>query len=315
MTREQILESISLKKRFCKDNNYPVAVFDNPYFLERLAAIDEMFGGAMSAFDEFCDSLKDFETEQDYFEHYNSVKEMAITYIKEQPDFIEFNNKEFSSHLPKGLVKRNLYVDENDDCTFISIDMKKANFSALHYYSPSIFGNVSTWEEFMGMFTDNSHIINSKYIRQVIMGACNPERQIKFERYLMYLLSTYIKTNLPNIEFYSVAQDEILIKIESDKRFGMSMKDFKELIANEPTGIGKIVRVEYFFLSKIADTKGWCKNFAPFEQRIEFKCLNTMYYHQVVKYFLGKKITANDLTFYYEGNLARFLKPITNPFN
>ncbi len=70
--------------------------------------------------------------------------------------------------------------------------MKKANFSALREYRDDIFGGSDTWEEFISRFTDNKHIINSKYIRQVIMGNLNPKRQTAYEKVLMDKLLTDI---------------------------------------------------------------------------------------------------------------------------
>ena len=67
--------------------------------------------------------------------------------------------------------------------------MNKANFSALHNYNSNIFNNKNTWEEYVSNFTNNEHIINSKYIRQVVLGNCNPKRCITYEKYL-YKLST-----------------------------------------------------------------------------------------------------------------------------
>ena len=321
MDRKYTINSIALKKRFCKDNNLSIAIFDNPYFFERLSVLNNFHENILSDFEQFCLELERFASEQDYFEYYNKVKDNIITAVKMNPEFAAFETwmdsefKDNHSQKLKNLPNRNLYIDENDDCAFISIDMKKANFSALHHFSPKIFGNSKTWEEFIGKFTDNTHIINSKYIRQVILGACNPGKQIKYEHYLMLLLSQYINEKYSNIEFFSVHNDEIIIKLEQGKGLGVSLDEFKEYIENEPNGIGKIVRVEYFQLSKIADTGGWYKNFLPFEERVEFKCLDTTIYHQIMKYFIGEAINENDLVFYYNGRKARFLEPIANPFN
>ena len=56
------------------------------------------------------------------------------------------------------------------------------------YEKPSVIDlkiGTKTWEEFISKFTENKHIINSKYIRQVILGNCNPKRHITYEKYLM----------------------------------------------------------------------------------------------------------------------------------
>jgi hypothetical protein len=321
MDRKYTINSIALKKRFCKDNNLSVAIFDNPYFFERLSVLNNFNKDVLTDFETFCLELEKFSTEQHYFEYYNKVKDNIITAVKMNPEFARFEewmNTEFKdNHAQKlhNLPNKNLYIDENDDCAFISIDMKKANFSALRHFSPKIFGDAETWEEFVGRFTDSTHIMKSKYIRQVILGACNPGKQIKYEHYLMFLLYQYISEKYPDLNFFSVHNDEILIKLEQGKGLGVSMDEFKEYIKNEPNGIGKIVRVEYFHLAKVSDTGAWYKNFYPFKEKVEFKCLDATIYHQVMKYFIGETIEENDLVFYYNGRKVKFLEPIINPFN
>jgi hypothetical protein len=166
MNRTEVMNSIQLKKRFCKDCNLPITVFDNPYFYERLSTLDIMFD-CVDKFEDFCFELEKFKNEQEYFEFYNNVKESIVDYIKNNQSYMRFLNEDIK--IETKYSKQNLYIDQNNDRTFISLDMKKANFSALHYYSPEIFKNCSTWEDFVRTFTDSEHIIGSKYIRQVII--------------------------------------------------------------------------------------------------------------------------------------------------
>lgn len=63
--------------------------------------------------------------------------------------------------------------------------MKKANFTALRHYNKDIVGGKDTYEDFLGMFTDENYFKESKYIRQVIFGNVNPKRQITYEKFLM----------------------------------------------------------------------------------------------------------------------------------
>ena len=89
----------------------------------------------------------------------------------------------------KNLPSKDIFKSSNDGRVFISIDMRKANFSSLKYYGncieKSMFRDTSTWEDFISLFTENKHIVNSKYIRQVILGNCNPKRHITYEKYIM----------------------------------------------------------------------------------------------------------------------------------
>ena len=320
MTKEQVLNSIQLKKRFCKDCNLPIAVFDNPYFYERICTLDVLYD-CVDKFDQFCYELSTFSDEQSYFEYYNSIKDAMITHIKENPAFQEFNNQDFKSTVkPADVGKRNLYIEPNDKGVFISIDMRKANFSALKHYSKSIFDGCETWEEYVGKFTTSKHIANSKYIRQVVLGACNPKRQIQYEHYLMSILYLHIKESLNDdaLDVYSLGEDEIIITVDNlneppNFRPGFSLNDLKKAVTSCPNGIGLLVRIEMFDLHKVGNN-GWVKNIYGDEEKVEFKCVNAEIFHQIVKHYFQKPITENDLVFYHDGQLAKFLKEVDNPW-
>lgn len=317
MTRDDVLNSIQLKKRFCKDCNLPIAVFDNPYFYERLTTLDTLYGG-VEKFNDFCNELLSHETEQDYFEAYNSIRDRMITHIKENSVYQEFNTQSFNKP-DLGLGKRNPYVEQNDGGTFVSIDMKKANFSAMSKYSRLIFDSCDTWEEFVGKFTDSQHIKNSKYIRQVILGACNPKQQIKYESFLMAHLCKHIMDKLGNnINVYSLSEDEIIISIknpniEDSLPASVSLKQIKDVVNCCPLGLGDIVRIELFDLHKIGNI-GWMKTKCDDPLGVEFKCIDSEIIHQVIKHYLGIKVNENDLVFYHNGMLGRFLREIDNPW-
>lgn len=312
MNREQVMNSVALKKRFCKDCGLPIVVYDNPYFYERLCVLDVMFD-CVDKFEDFCCELQKFNDEQAYFEYYNTVKDKVIEHIKGQKDFVKFNEETFSADYK--YQKRNLYIEDNNRKTFISIDMKKANFSALNYYSSDIFDNCSSWENFMEMFTDSEHIINSKYIRQVILGACNPKRQIHYEKFLMNQLLQHMIEQIDTLYVYSLGEDEILLYTDD---CGYSMKKLSEAIDSSP--IGKLVRMTMFDLERIDGTSGWLKTIYDFgeeatsEDVIEFKCLDAEIYHQIVKHYYNEVITDNDLVFYHNGKLAKFLDEVNNPW-
>ena len=314
MTREEVLQFTGLKKRFCKDCNLPINLFDEPYFTQRLKALDVQFD-CVKKFDTFCADLEKYDTEQEYFEYYNTVKDSVINMIKDNTEYMKFLNDDFADVrvVTKNITlgNKNLYIEGNQDKTFISIDMKKANFSALRHYSPAIFKNVETWEQYIGFFTPSEHIRNSKYIRQVILGACNPKRQITYERYLMTMLYLHIKSELDGkVSFYSLGNDEIIISVAGTS---VSAKEIKAAIATCPQKIGELVRFEMFDLQKVGDY-GWMKVIYDEPERVEFKTINADIYHQIVKHYWNMPITENDLVFRYNGVLARFLEGVKNPW-
>lgn len=319
MTKEDVMQSISLKKRFCKDNNLPISVYDNPYFYERIKIIDQVIP-CIEKFEQFCNELADFNCDQDYFEYYNSVKEAAINYIKGNADFLEFNSRVIVNQ--SNIGKKQLYIDENDKKVFISLDMKKANFSALYLYNSNIFGGAKTWEEFISKFTDSKHIINSKYIRQVIMGACNPKKQIQQEKELMSLLliKMITKFNLSypgylcsKIKVYSLGEDEIILEIIDRNMLSSYLEIIKEFI--ESTNYKDVIRISAFTLEKLHGTDGWVRHIMTKNgSKVEFKCLSAEIYHQIVKHWFGQQISNDDLVFYHSGQLVQFLSPVDNPF-
>lgn len=314
MTREEVLQFTGLKKRFCKDCNLPINLFDEPYFTQRLKALDVQFD-CVKKFDTFCADLEKYDAEQEYFEYYNTVKDSVINMIKDNTEYMKFLNDDFADVrvVTKNITlgNKNLYIEGNQDKTFISIDMKKANFSALRHYSPAIFKNVETWEQYIGFFTPSEHIRNSKYIRQVILGACNPKRQITYERYLMTMLYLHIKNELDGkVSFYSLGNDEIIISVAGTS---VSAKEIKAAIATCPQKIGELVRFEMFDLQKVGDY-GWMKVIYDEPERVEFKTINADIYHQIVKHYWNMPITEDDLVFRYNGVLARFLEGVKNPW-
>lgn len=314
MTREEVLQFTGLKKRFRKDCNLPINLFDEPYFTQRLKALDVQFD-CVKKFDTFCADLEKYDTEQEYFEYYNTVKDSVINMIKDNTEYMKFLNDDFADVrvVTKNITlgNKNLYIEGNQDKTFISIDMKKANFSALRHYSPAIFKNVETWEQYIGFFTPSEHIRNSKYIRQVILGACNPKRQITYERYLMTMLYLHIKSELDGkVSFYSLGNDEIIISVAGTS---VSAKEIKAAIATCPQKIGELVRFEMFDLQKVGDY-GWMKVIYDEPERVEFKTINADIYHQIVKHYWNMPITEDDLVFRYNGVLARFLEGVKNPW-
>ena len=308
MNKNQVLNSLELKRRFIKDNNLPITVYHEPYFTERLHAIDWLFG-CVAKFDLFCDELVDYDNEQDYFAHYNSVKDAAIEYIKNKEEFIVFTNDNSFSKIDNQYPKTNLYIEENAYKSFISIDMRKANFSAVRNYNPAIFDDAKTWEEFILKFTSMQHIANSKYIRQVILGACNPKRQIQYELYLMYTLLEHIKHSVPGVEVFSLGVDEIILYHPEDDAMVERIKD-----SLEHHVVGWMVRMEEFFLEPLANY-GYLKVNMHNHDDVTFKCVDAECFHQHAKLYKDETITENDLVFYHNGILARFLEPIPNYMN
>lgn len=304
--------SAKAKERFCKDCNIPIRVFKEPYFTDRLKLYDKFYG-TLEKWSIFLEELNKYNCEQDYFEEYNRVKDNAILDIKNTEAYQKFNNEDMNKFAVthKNLPSKDIFKSSNDGKCFISIDMRKANFSSLHHYDPNIFGGANSWEEFIGRYTKNMHIINSKYIRQVILGNCNPKRHITYEKHLMdnilkYLIDLFI--SIDHVVFFS--NDEIIIDISDMNKSEQILIKFQ--IENGMKYISMYIplKVERFILHKIYGTDGYYKEIIEDndEKNIEFKCLDNYNLPFVIRRLLDEEITESDKVFYNEGLLAKFIE-------
>lgn len=313
-----------LKERFCKDCRIPIKVFDEPYFTQRLEILDSVYE-SIKKWEKFKKSLERYHCEQDFFEDYNRVKQAMIDYIKESKGYEKFNSDDMNKYcntrnnlieLPKN-VSSDIYKSSNVGQWFISLDIKKANFTALKHYG-GIFDEFETYEDFIKKFTDNPHFIESKYIREVIFGNCNPKRHITYERYLVdkflnFLLNFFMRFR-PMANPYAifsdicfVSNDEIIFKCNESSRD--SWFERISIIADEfKKEEGIEFKPELFFLKKISgNVECYVKEIVEPEIKLDFKCCNSNDVHCVVKYIENKEITDDDLVFINDGKLAKYL--------
>lgn len=304
MTAEDILMSPQLIKRFCRDYNVPVSTLQPPYFQNQLDTLSIHDPTYQMRFDEFVKEVTQYANADEYFAHYNEVKDSIINHIMSHPQF-----QSFSTMVYKGsnFSKKELYSELNHAKEFISIDLCKANFTIVNLNCPQLFEGKS-WENVVEQFGGSSYLQHSKYIRQVIFGACNPKKQIQAQTAAMSDLATFLVSRGVNI--YSVVTDEIIVE-------GGCFSDICNLVAAYTGLPTDTLKIERFFLTHTnagyvktilgsTDTKDIGKH--------KFKCVDGDYYCQFVKYFYGKEIEQSDLMFDYKGTIAQFLHPIENPW-
>lgn len=284
-----------LKERFCRDYKLPINVFDEPYFTDRLRLLDKLYG-CMEKYEQFKEVLSGYANEQDYLADYNRIKDSAINDIKRSEAYKRFNEWDMNQFGVKrpGLPSKDIYKTTNDGRWFISIDMSKANFSSLRHYDESIFGGAKTWEGFLSRYTDKVNIIESKYIRQVILGNCNPKRHITYEKHLMddtldILLGEYF--GIGDIEFFS--NDEVVIGCEDGEQALRQAYKIRGCL----TSLSDIpFKVEAFKLIKINGTSGYIKDILVSEEehRYEIKGVDAVEMVFVLREMFGMEVENED---------------------
>ncbi|MBO5389316.1 MAG: hypothetical protein J6A59_14530 [Lachnospiraceae bacterium] len=300
--------SEKLKQRFCKDNNITVQIFSEPFFSERLEAM-----GMHDKYLEFLNVLDvNFNnSEEEYFKYYNELKDTIIDYIKKSEAFESLNTCDMSKYATyTGLKQSDVYKVPNIGKNFISIDIKKANFSVLVHYAKETgtqFFDSYSWEDFMKQFTDIRYFAESKYIRQVVFGNCNPKRQVTYEKYLVTkILDELISNNcVEESDVYSISSDELIINVDSMKAVNVGkILDYINDINWIP------LRITYFKLGKVENTDAYIKKIYDYHNwdiQLELKCVKpseSIFIHRALN---KEELTENDKVFISDGRLAKFI--------
>lgn len=312
MVIDEILKNERLLERFCKDCNIPIKIFKEPYFMKRLWTLNSYYN-TWTKWCTFIYELSKYKNEQEYFEEYKRVKEAAMDFIKNSEgykDFIDEDDNLFSLSYDLHITSNSIYHPSNDGRIFISIDMKQANYSALNYFDSdkTIFDGKS-WEDFLRKFTDNEHIIKSKYIRQVILGNCNPKRQITYEKYLMGLVLNILLHNenmftIPKENIISFGNDDITIDVTDNIDIYYLYKNIKsvcERILFVP------LEVEMFKLIKIKGTDGYIREPIMSETKRKIKGVDANMIHFVIRKLNNEEINEDDLVFVHDDRLAKWI--------
>lgn len=309
----------TLRQRFCKDMNLSIKIFEDPYFANFLKLYDEQYN-AVSKYNRFVSAVNQFGSEQDYFEAYNALKDAVIEYLNTNEDMKFFAQEEDMNKFAcqnKGYPTKDIFKETNDGKVFVSIDMVKGNFTALHHYNPNIVKGCDTYEDFIRTFTDVPHFVESKYIRQVVFGNVNPKRQVTYEKYLMdMVLTKLLETGVvkpENVEFFST--DEIVLSVPNEMVCDrMVNKEFYNSVMNvvkwaKENNIN--VRGEFFELRKIPGTSGYVKKYLMDKKgEVDFKCLDFLTMPFVLRAYQGEQPNDMDKIFLYEGKKVMLMEDI-----
>lgn len=129
---------------------------------------------------------------QDYYNDYDEVKCKLVKQIKYSTGYSNFNQVNADSAWPITCtcLKSSIYTPDMDGHTMISVDIEKPLFTPLYHYNPTIFKNLSAWENFVSTVgeTDNDHIIYSENLLTEVMDCCNRSR---IEAYGQYILNNF----------------------------------------------------------------------------------------------------------------------------
>lgn len=317
------IKDIELRKRFVSDFNLPIPVIDNGYFEYFLDLYEERFE-TRTKYNNVLNHIKhDFNDNVSMFlEHYGNTRNKIIESISESAAYKKFITCDMNIYNNDTVTapSKDIYKQTNKNRKFLSIDLSKANFQALRFAGVI---NKKSYFDFMSDYTNSDYIINSKYTRQVIFGKLNPSRQIKIEKYIISKIYSFLEDFMTSkkIEYTLevLAVDELIISIPEflSEEHMFELCFFISDTFSEIYNFDIDAQVDQFELDvKTFKTyndihvNAYIKKLVGGDNVIKGVSCNM--YAQVFKLLNDLEICDNDMVFYQDKQLSKYIIPLTN---
>lgn len=313
--------SAKTKRCFVKDMMLPINVLEEPYFTQRLEALDAHFDCARKwhLLTQMLRRLGE-NAEQQYAKLRAELCVDIVQAIQATPAYQawsqgngdppqQYNNKELAN------VGRSIYQPQHLNQSFISIDLVAANFNALRLVSPDIVLGCDAPEELIGRFTEHDYFKHAKRFRQVIFGSLMPSRQRTLWRIQLDNVVSVLR-EVTKERVVVLSADEVILRAGADDS-PAAVNRLRDALATDARTRDCRVRVDAFMLRGIEGPTArslydvyYVKEHIYPRRISEFKCVPVHIFIQAYKHYLGQAITEDDLVFFHDGRLARYLDPL-----
>lgn len=261
-------------RKFFKDNRLPFPVQREeflPYYsdVEGFENLLESFNSYMEKVDN--KGFSEYVESKDFFE-----KEM-VTYLKNRPKYKEF----LTMDVPKNSfdvnenLRKNLYKEDLSDKYYLSVDMNTANFYMLYKLGVV---NTDNYKEWLSNFTKEEELLNSKQVRQVLLGQLNNNKLEKFMKLEMLnnVESAHEKGLLDKNTVVTFNKDEVVYTVENLAHMS-NLLESKELLTvfnHCSFELFKLVKTKYGFAKEYLDgsytfhavpSKYWMENYKEYK--------------------------------------------------
>ena len=304
--------SHSIKKRFLRDWKLPFQLIQEPMFSYYIETLDTHFD-TEKKLKMLTDIIDTLGTEEDFFSESNKVKTSLINAIQSTDSYKKLQNDRLDEYtVTTNVPQRDIYNMENANKTFISLDLKHANFNVFKMYAPELTLGFDSYADLVGSVSEFEYFKQSKYLRQVIFGNMLPKKQQKLQKFVMSEIITMLNTdaNIDMEDFVSASADEVVFAVSPenvDKFVDMIERKLRDSqITNK---YADWVRVEAFTLKSIGDKKFFVKEDCLTDS-VDFKGIPSFLFMQVYKKYTGTQLNHLDKSFFHEGYLAEFVEEV-----
>ena len=296
-------------KRFVRDFNLPIQI-PNEEYIEYFINLYDNILDTKEKFNMFDDLVKRLDGEEGFFVQSANIQNSIINSIKELDSYKQFISNSMDNFEVKkdNIQKGQVYKTFNHNNWFLSIDLVKANYNALKYYSNDLVLNSNNYKSFVELFTNEQYYLESKKFRQVVFGNINPKRQQRIQRFLIDQLLSVIMEYISVDNIKDITSDEVVLLMNNSKINFFGTNLYRDLLIK----INQLhidVRFDLYQLKQLKPYDYYVREFV--DGRIDFRCVPLNHYAQVYKHYFKQPLNEIDLMFYtsdYE--LVKFMYPL-----
>lgn len=303
--------SKEILSRFAKDYGLPIQPVESEHFLKSLKFLSESapeFEKIGTQLQWLQDAVSNLGSESAFLDYSKNLIDRVIAKVRETNEY-KFLCESALTTKHVSLQKIEVYSMANVGHTFISIDLKSANFNSLRWFSAKMFDGYETFSDYLKEFTDLKYFQESKYLRQVVFGHLEPKKQVVIQKNLMISISELISKEFDIAigDIKSVGTDELVILVDPNDA-GEFVRSIESKIAYSNKSLAEIIKVEAFTLASINGRKMFVKEYLDGSK--EFKAIPHNVFLQAFKRYYGLEINQADLMFEHDGHLAYYSEAI-----
>ncbi len=251
--------------------------------------------------------------EDRFFSESNRIKETLINAIQATPSYATLSNDVLKAYETVNHVEhQDIYNMGNANRTYISVDLKHANFNVFRMYDETLTLGFKSYEDLVGSITPFDYFKKAKYLRQVIFGNMLPKKQQRLQKWVIDKIISVLhkEVGIQLTDFVSASSDEIVFAVAPDN-IGQFVSMVGNKLAEDATTkpYADWIKVEAFTLKSIGDKKFFVKENLV-SGKVEFKAVPSLYFMQVYKKYIGKELEPYDLYFVSDGYLAEFKETV-----
>ena len=215
--------------------------------------------------------IKFFESSDLYKQMKTSIKSDFFEKYKKEGDQIK---KMFRSKF------KNIYNIKNVGSYYLSIDLKKGNFTAWFLFFSRLFEIdvfPTTWQDFMKQFDGHEDFLNSKLFRQNFFGLIGQKDEIKKEimeqtrtlmRYIISNVANHFK-DFEDLDFVCLSEDEVVFKIKPpDFKYDVEIKRANDVLEKADKCLSDFGRFHIDIFKLVEAKPGFIKEYIGENKKI-----------------------------------------------